>query len=150
MQQNKPAERPDGPRRFRKKPVVIEAIRWDGTDVDSILAFCLTKASVRRPYVRNESNQHYLLIETREGVMTAEKGDWIIKGVKGEFYPIKPDIFAETYQPADEPAPRDAACPVSARLAELMADYIKMKYRDKAFANELFKLVAWLEQQEAR
>ena len=82
---------------YRKKPVVIEAIRWDGADVDSILAFCLGSASIRRPYVRTESNQHYLLIETREGVMTAEKGDWIIKGVKGEFYPCKPDIFDITY-----------------------------------------------------
>lgn len=88
--------------KFRKKPVVIEAVQWDGADVDSVLALCLTKASVRRPYVRNESNQHYLLIDTLEGTMTAERGDWIIKGVKGELYPCKPDIFEATYEPVED------------------------------------------------
>ena len=42
-----------------------------------------------------------IFIRTLEGEMTATQGDWIIKGVKGEFYPCKPDIFAATYEPAD-------------------------------------------------
>jgi hypothetical protein len=52
----------------------------------------------------------FMLIETLEGVMRAEVGDWIIRGVKGEFYPCKPDIFAATYEPVDESEhPKQAA-----------------------------------------
>ena len=80
--------------KFRKKPVVIEAVQWDGSNVDEVLGFILTTGSA---YRKLDNNQ--IAIETLEGTMAASKGDWIIKGVKGEFYPCKPDIFEVTYEP---------------------------------------------------
>ena len=78
--------------KFRKKPVVIEAIQFDGT-LSSLEAFAI-------PEVSQEFGSRTAQIYTLEGVMTAEPGDWIICGVKGEFYPCKPDIFEATYEPA--------------------------------------------------
>ena len=80
--------------KFRKKPVVIDAWLWTGNVVDSFVNFCPTGAYLGE----NQS----LLIPTLEGVMTANKGDWIIKGVNGEFYPCKPDIFEKTYERVEE------------------------------------------------
>jgi len=77
--------------KFRKRPVVIEAIQWTGANVDEVLGFILAKGMARR------SGQNSLIIETLEGSMLASRGDWIIKGVNGEFYPCKPDIFDKTY-----------------------------------------------------
>ncbi len=78
--------------KFRKKPVVIDAIRWTGANAEELYIFCNTGS--RDCQVMGDS----LLISTLEGVMTASKGDWIIKGVNGEHYPCKPDIFEATYQ----------------------------------------------------
>ena len=85
--------------KFRKEPVVIEAVRWDGANVDEVLGFCLGRASVRdvSPMFKG-SSQRALVIETREGEMRADSGDWIICGIKGEFYSCKPDIFEATYE----------------------------------------------------
>lgn len=80
--------------RYRKKPVVIEAIHYSGTD-ESIAAISAFAGRVLRV------NQGKLTIETLEGDMTASVGDWIIRGVQGEFYPCKPDIFDATYEPAE-------------------------------------------------
>lgn len=77
--------------KFRKKPVVIEAIQWTGQNEGELANF------MRQPAV---SQGKGLLIDTLEGEMRADPGDWIIRGVKGEFYPCKPDIFAATYEPA--------------------------------------------------
>ena len=76
---------------YRKKPVVIEAVRWDGTNVAEVREFfgSFVDWSLR--------DCEFLIIKTLEGDHTANPGDWIIKGVKGEFYPCKPDIFAVTY-----------------------------------------------------
>lgn len=71
--------------KYRKKPVVIEAIQFDGTNHDDIVEFC-------GGFTRDA------IISTLEGDMTAQPGDWIIKGVQGEYYPCKPDIFAATYE----------------------------------------------------
>ncbi|MDP2629968.1 MAG: hypothetical protein Q8P56_01020 [Candidatus Uhrbacteria bacterium] len=78
---------------YRKKPVVIEAIQWEGANTVEISQFTgisLDEISAA-PFV------NVLVIHTLEGDMTANKGDWIIKGVKGELYPCKPDIFEATY-----------------------------------------------------
>lgn len=83
--------------RYRKKPVVIDAIRWDGKDIEPVMAFMHPEA----PIYMGEffSNADELVgIATLEGTMVAQKGDWIIKGVQGEFYPCKPDIFEATYE----------------------------------------------------
>jgi hypothetical protein len=84
--------------RFRKKPVVIEAVRWDGTNVDEVLGFILPAGSARR--IGNQPCD-VIIIETLEGTMRADKNDWIIRGVKGEFYPCKPEVFAATYEAVD-------------------------------------------------
>ena len=81
--------------KFRKKPVEIEAVQYTGDNGREIGEFV--------GYAdRNESNQ--FVISTLEGKMCANPGDWIIKGVQGEFYPCKPDIFAATYDPTPESA----------------------------------------------
>lgn len=81
--------------KFRKKPVVIEAIQFDGTN-----EFTLGKWMGLG--VVQKSSDGSLPIETLEGTLSAAPGDWIIKGVQGEFYPCKPDIFAATYEPVEE------------------------------------------------
>lgn len=79
------------PKRYRKKPVVIEAMQWVG-DWEQAGEFCGFAAMPRAP--RSDD----LVISTLEGDMIANLNDWIIKGVKGEIYPCKPDIFAATYE----------------------------------------------------
>lgn len=86
--------------KFRKKPVVIEAIQWTGANTDEILAFVLTVGELRRtPEGHDTPARDTIAIDTLEGTMKAQRGDWIIKDVKGEFYPCKPDIFAAIYEP---------------------------------------------------
>ena len=79
--------------KFRKKPVEIDAMNWDGSNIDGILLFCEGFAH----YQLMVSGVSKMVISTKEGDMIATIGDWIIKGVKGEFYPCKPDIFDMTY-----------------------------------------------------
>ncbi len=85
--------------KFRKKPVVIEAVQWLNNDpsYDAIGAWLDTHEQPMFE-VRNHGD---LVISTLEGEMVASPGDWIIRGVKGEFYPCKPDIFAATYEVAE-------------------------------------------------
>ncbi|MEV8610241.1 hypothetical protein AB0383_20330 [Amycolatopsis sp. NPDC051373] len=92
---------------FRKKPVEIQAMRWDGTasGATPVIEWVLGGGStVTYRCVDDEGCQghdsvgtHVLKIETLEGPITASPGDWVIRGVQGEFYPCKPDIFAATY-----------------------------------------------------
>ena len=79
--------------KFRKKPVVIEAIQWTGDNVEEIGEFL---AGVHWATAGRNA-----VIPTREGDMAASPNDWIIKGIAGEFYPCKPDIFEATYEPED-------------------------------------------------
>lgn len=89
--------------KFRKKPVVIEAHRigddgwpdsiWDGVNDNRIVL------DLGRDGHGNVVGE--VRINTLEGIMRGEVGDWIIRGVKGEFYPCKPDIFAATYEAAE-------------------------------------------------
>jgi hypothetical protein len=78
--------------RYRKKPVVIEAVQFTGRNNAECLAFC----PIARDPVDKKPN---LIIPTLEGEMVVSINDFIIKGVKGEFYPCKPDIFEATYEP---------------------------------------------------
>jgi hypothetical protein len=95
--------------KFRKKPVVVEAVQWTGSNVDEVLGFTLGRASVRdESFQRTSSSERVLVIETLEGTMRAGPMDWIICGIKGEFYPCKPDIFAALYDAvADAPQEGD-------------------------------------------
>ena len=74
--------------KFRKKPVVIEAVQWTGHNMEEIDIF---------KGITHIGKDNHLMIPTLEGPIYAAVNDWIIKGVKGEFYPCKPDIFEQTY-----------------------------------------------------
>lgn len=80
--------------KFRKKPVVIEAVQWTNTELSLASIHSLGCVSVE--FVADGTPD--LIIKTLEGPMRASLNDWIIKGVKGEFYPCKPDIFEATYE----------------------------------------------------
>jgi hypothetical protein len=75
--------------KYRKKPVEIEAIQWNGNNYISIALWSEDEVEPTEDFK--------LKITTLEGTMTADIGDYIIKGVNGEFYPCKPDIFEKTY-----------------------------------------------------
>lgn len=81
--------------RYRKKPVVIEARQLDKTNGDALARWCDGSTQFE-----HSDGTCCVEIRTLEGTMLAEIGDWIIRGVKGEFYPCKPDIFEATYEPA--------------------------------------------------
>jgi anti-sigma factor ChrR (cupin superfamily) len=90
--------------RYRKKPVVIEAIQWTGANIYEILAmadFAKLPATIGPEPGIVHSADGGLTIPTLEGDHLARPGDWIIKGVQGELYPCKPDIFEATYEEAD-------------------------------------------------
>ena len=87
--------------KYRKNPVVIEAIQLPPAGQDVPVSFF--EWAEEHGFVNYTSERDGTLsIETLEGTMTAQPGDWIIKGVKGEFYPCKPDIFAATYTPVQD------------------------------------------------
>lgn len=109
---------------YVKKPVVIEAIEYNGENGNEIAEF------MKCMYPAYDENKN-ILIGTLEGVMSASKGDFIIKGVKGEFYPCKPDIFEKTYlayQPKRKPLP-DGSLPMTdeelLEFNKIVADFIK-------------------------
>lgn len=81
--------------KFRKKPVVIEAVLYDGSKKAIANVLRLGKGGDRAVMLYSD----HLVIKTLEGNHRADIGDWIIKGVKGELYPCKPDIFEQTYEP---------------------------------------------------
>lgn len=81
--------------KYRKKPVVIEAVQWNGAN-HLITETFMKGSGATIDY--SQSKLGVIQIPTLEGVMTAQAGDWIIKGVQGEFYPCKPDIFEATYE----------------------------------------------------
>jgi hypothetical protein len=85
--------------KFRKKPIVIEAVQFIfEPERCKELADFLPDGIAPAPYHNKPDSPYYIDIPTLEGVMTADEGDWIIKGVKGEFYPCKPDVFEQTYE----------------------------------------------------
>lgn len=94
--------------KFTKKPVTIEAIQWTGMNGQEIQAFAgeAAKFDTRRSDNGSgtSSSVTELIIHTLEGDMKADWNDFIIKGVKGEFYPCKPDIFEQTYMEAADEA----------------------------------------------
>ena len=83
--------------RYRKKPVEIEALQFiDDVDRITELSNFIDNQDVQVSY--KDPKNPKLLIETLEGVIEASVGDYVIRGVHGEFYPCKPDIFNETYE----------------------------------------------------
>lgn len=86
--------------KFRKKPVVIEAFQYQNNH-DEVFEWA------RNASDGNGTHLHFLngflYVETLEGTMHVKPNDWVICGVKGEFYPCKPDIFEATYEAVTEP-----------------------------------------------
>lgn len=97
----------------RKRPVLVHAMQWDGTaeGATPIIDWILASESTARYVCANPGrcvefdgdSPHWIAIDTLEGTMQASVGWWIIRGVRGEFYPCEPEIFAETYDVASEP-----------------------------------------------
>ena len=81
--------------KFRKKPVIVEAMQFDGRNATEIGRWAGTDWE-------DDFLGQSMSIVTLEGTMTASPGDWIIKGIRREFYPCKPDIFEATYEAVDE------------------------------------------------
>lgn len=81
--------------KFRKKPVVVEAMQYTGENCFDCLRF-MDRASDIWEADLNQTDAP--IVNTLEGDLSVSKGDWIIKGIKGEFYPCKPDIFQATYE----------------------------------------------------
>ena len=84
--------------KFVKKPVVIEAIQYNGINITEIESF----VGAKLPTVWLSVEDTQLVIPTLEGDMKVSKGDYVIKGIKGEFYPCKPDIFKSTYNVVED------------------------------------------------
>lgn len=84
---------------YRKKPVVIEAMQFTGRNFMEIMHWAHDGMPPEmNSIVLHDGTGEGMVIRTLEGDHHASKGDWIIKGVKGEFYPCKPDIFEATYE----------------------------------------------------
>ena len=85
--------------KFKNKPIVIEAVLWTGDNVLEILDF-VGHSDIRLTNCTKDGREVCdLYINTLKGTVRVNEGDWIIKGVHGEFYPCKSDIFEETYEP---------------------------------------------------
>jgi hypothetical protein len=117
------------PARYRMKPVVIEAMRYETTIrcIDAIQGWAGMEPrgdGTWRPRIDQPQQFGPLVVHTLEGDMTAQPGDWIIRGVQGEFYPCKPDIFALTYEPAPavaRPVAADGGASAGAEIPEDIA-----------------------------
>lgn len=81
---------------YRKKPVVIEAVQLEQNNAIEVARWCGGEAKFMSPAMPS------VFIRTLEGTMRADVGDFIIKGVRGEFYPCKPEVFFATYEVVDE------------------------------------------------
>lgn len=89
-------------KKYKKKPVIIEAVEWTGDNINEVGEF-MGKENCDIEYSNIETIHGIdiiveITIHTLEGNMHVDKGDYIIKGIKGEFYPCKPDIFKQTYE----------------------------------------------------
>ena len=83
--------------KYRKKPIVIEAIKVQNSCSEDITKFFGKEQEEKYGYIDN-NDKFEIWINTLEGIMTASYGDYIIKGIQGEFYPCKPDVFEKTYE----------------------------------------------------
>lgn len=91
--------------RYRKRPIEIEALQMAGGNTVEIARWITAGGGTFRAITNaQDATKDLLIIHTLEGDMVAADGDWIIKGIAGEFYPCKPDIFAATYEECDTPS----------------------------------------------
>ncbi len=83
--------------KYRKKPVVVDAWQWNGETLGDAIEFSKKNGLPQFP-VGSDGDMTGLVIDTLEGKHIASKGDYIIRGIHGEYYPCKPDIFEKTYE----------------------------------------------------
>nr|DAT96428.1 MAG TPA: PGDYG protein [Bacteriophage sp.] len=118
--------------KYRKKPVIVEAVIWTGNNIDEVKE--LAKSAVENIiFVDNN-----LYIETLEGNMHVSVGDYVIKGIEGEFYPCKPNIFKKTYETVSMVSDND-------RTTVPMSQYIKLENKNKKLRNTINRLKRELE-----
>lgn len=85
--------------KYRKIPVEIEAIQWNGNNIQEIVNFVGDACTIDMlPYSNIDRPIYTVIIRTLEGTMRAGIGDYIIRGAQGEFYPCKPDMFEQNYE----------------------------------------------------
>ena len=135
-------------RPFTKKPVTIAAIQWTGKNLREVITFTdgppdarTTHAGMAWEAYTDLVARDGLKIYTLEGKMLANPGDWIIRGVKGEYYPCKPDIFEATYSPAALAAGQATAAPAGDWLWVKLMDFCKKRGFAPANFNDLFEIV---------
>lgn len=87
--------------KYRKKPVVIEAIQWNGSNLDQCIEF-LGESYGAHKAERHAGGKNEITVLTLEGSHIASVDDFLIRGVHGEHYPCKPDIFKKTYEPVGD------------------------------------------------
>lgn len=97
--------------KYIKKPVEVEAVQWNGENTEEVLEFTNRAAKFENGKMQ---------IATLEGTMTANVGDYIIKGVKGEVYPCKPDIFKATYASIEKHRVRGKDVPIKTAKAAIL------------------------------
>lgn len=90
--------------KYRKQPVEIEAVQFTGDNGPEVVDFTGGAAHLESADCHGEGPPYLIIIDTLEGRMAAGRNDWIIRGVQGEFYPCKPDIFEATYERVEESA----------------------------------------------
>ena len=90
--------------KFRTKPCEIEAVQWEGHNLDEIIKFT---NGLEKHIIRVEGLEPVIFISTLEGDMKASVGDYIIRGLRGEYYPCKPDVFHAKYEPCEEQEQRE-------------------------------------------
>jgi hypothetical protein len=118
--------------KFRKLPVTIEAIQFKD---DADVLFDISEFANDTIRINYDSNPKTIKIPTLEGEMTANEGDWIIKGVNGEFYPCKPYIFNKTYEsiPQPIPNPNDSAFSLKDTIDMMNSEDFKERFRAEYF-----------------
>ena len=121
--------------KYRKKPVIVEAVIWTGNNIDEVKE--LAKNTVENIIFVNNN----LYIETLEGNMNVSIGDYIIKGIEGEFYPCKPNIFKETYETVSMMSNND-------KTTVPMSEYRKLENKNKKLRNTINRLKRVIEKQE--
>jgi hypothetical protein len=84
--------------RYRKRPVKVDAVEWTGENAQEVAAFVGGQAEL----LEWGLGKGKWIIFTLEGKMEASPGDYIVRGIKGEYYPVKPDIFKQTYEPVTD------------------------------------------------
>lgn len=88
----------NAPKRYRKRPMVIEAMQWTGDNIHQIWDW----AGAQDVYGPTEKNLNSLIISTLEGKMRCNLGDFVLKGIRGELYPCEKSIFIESYEEVED------------------------------------------------